>query len=247
MLAPDIIQDLVTIAFSLEPLADKEGCTTRSVDLPDKPLTSFIIAGIASGQYFRRQAEDLRVDPQTPIFKYYTQALESSKRYGERKIINFGLLEIMFPTVAARLVCDDASQVIPKMIEIMKQPSQEDVSNLINARMLAWATSRDQEKKSFSGAELQSVGSPWDLYGELSKFYPGIVSARQWAEQYDQELPIIRDTVERLRQQADILETVKSVYLDYRKQQPDLKIGIIADMCAAGLFLYLSFLPSYER
>jgi hypothetical protein len=87
----------------------------------------------------------------------------------------------------------------------------------------------------------------WYFYTKLRATYPVSSSNYQWAEQYYQELSIIRATVERLRQQDDILETLKSVYLDYKKQQPDLKMGIIADMCAAGLFLYLSFLPSYER
>ena len=36
-LSPELIQDLVTVAFCLEPLSEKEGCTSRSNDLPDKP------------------------------------------------------------------------------------------------------------------------------------------------------------------------------------------------------------------
>lgn len=241
-LTPDTIQDLVTIAFCLEPLADKPGCTTRFVDLPERPLADFIIAGINSGKYFRAVALEVLGKKSPGIFGHYVEALQGSNAYKSAKTVNFGLLEIMFPAVFARLQCDYEYAVVDKMIEVMKSERPEEVAQMIQARRVAWQTSSDAGKKNFTGDEFAHVLSPYEFYLMLRDHYPPGNSNHQWAEQYRQGLPIIRATITGLAQNQDApLEVLSQVFNRVAQGQPDLRKGIVADMCATGLFLHLSY------
>ncbi|MBL7147848.1 MAG: hypothetical protein ISS82_03420 [Nanoarchaeota archaeon] len=131
---PDKLQDLVTIAFCIEAISDKKGCTTRYTDLHGKPLENFIIAGINTGKYFRELASDILNNKNPNIFDYFVPALKACNLYKSQKTINFGLLEIMFPTVYARLISENSSEVIGNIINLMKKENTEDVQNLINAK-----------------------------------------------------------------------------------------------------------------
>ncbi len=243
-LTPDEIQDLVTIAFTLEPLAEKAGCTTRTIDQPGKPLTDFLIAGINSSRYFRYLAEDVAVDPNMPIFAHYVEALRESNRYKSAKSVNFGLLEIMFPVVYARLICEKQNQIVDTIFSIMKRPSKQDVMHMINGRKTSWKTAKNPVKKNYTGEEDQDATSPWDLYENMHRRYADRpeYSGYQWSQEYFDGLPTIRKTVTALQERPGaILDVLAKVYDEVRQEFPHQKVGMIADMCAAGLFLHLSF------
>lgn len=239
-LAPDDVQDLVVMAFCLEPLADKPGCTTRFVDLPGKPLTDFIVAGINVGKYFRMLAEDVARNAEADIFGYYLPALQSANRLKSPKTINFGLLEIMFPAVHARLQCSNRAEVIDALLEGMRRERPRDVDQMIMARREAWKTSITPAKQGFTGAEFTAANSPYDFYMRLREELPSTDSGHQWAEQYVQGLPVLRDTLDELTQQEP-LAALAVAYTKATTHNPELKPGIVADMGAAALFLHLSF------
>ena len=77
----EIVKDLVSIAFCLEAISDKEGCTTRYVDLEGKPLSSFLVSGIVSGKYFYKLANDIKRNKKAEIFKYFESDLKDSLQY----------------------------------------------------------------------------------------------------------------------------------------------------------------------
>jgi hypothetical protein len=232
---PDKVQDFVTMAFCLEAISDKEGCTTRFSDIPGKPLESFIRSGIKSGKFFRLLASEMKDKPD--IFGHLVETIIESRG---SKTINFGLLEIMFPAVYARILCNDREKVVDTILSIMKKDNQRDAMNLIEARKEAWKTSVNENKRDFSGQEFREARSPYRLYMMLMKRCPEGDSNCQWAEQYERGLPLLRAFFEDFKGKQ-LLEQVKASFDRIRLENPDLRLGIIADMCAAAIFLHLSF------
>ena len=239
-LTPDSIQDLVTIAFCLEPLSDKPGCTTRFVDLPNRPLTDFIVSGINAGKFFRFFAQDI-IDGKDPdIFFYHPTALLSSNQFKSSKIVNFGLLEIMFPAVYARMHCDIRDGVVDALLDSVKKHRPTEVRHLCDARKIAWKTSEKSEKTTFTGDEFLHTTSVHEFYEALYSHYPSDSSNHQWAEQYRLGLPIVREALECL-EKMPVLRALEVSYTSIHKAHPEWKVGIVADMCAAALFIHLSF------
>lgn len=235
------VQELVTKAFVLEAITDKPGCTTRYKDLPGKPLQDFIIAGINASKSFGLFAEAMNKDKTTPIFAYNVSALRSSNKHKSAKYINFGLLEIMFPVVAGRLNTDEPDRVVDKVIELVKATTNTDVKYLLSTRRVAWSTSETPHKVGFKPSKYKSLNSVWDFYMAFNKDFPPESSNFQWSEQYKQGLPILRCFFEKYLERGEILRTTKTIFIKQKAANPGVAVGIIADMCAAAIFLWLSF------
>ncbi len=234
---------LVQRALVLEPLADKLDCTTRYVDLPGRPLENFVLAGINVGPVFEQFATDRSQGREARLFHRFVGALAVSREHTTGKYINFGLLEIMFPAVAARLACDDPEQVVSVMIKLMQQAPASDVTELVKARELAWSTS-DKRKAKLADLtpQVRAAQSPYAFYEALVAGHPH-GSTSEWAANYQQGLPLLADQFHSLRAQTDAstLEKIAVAYNKVRGQNPDVRVGILADMSAAAIFLYLSF------
>lgn len=241
-LDPDEIQNLVTLAFALEPLAEKPGCTSRLVDLPGKPLSDFIITGINVGKFFRLHAQDTLANAEACIFTYFLAALKSANRYKSPKTLNFGLLEIMFPVVSARLHVASVDEVVDCTIQLMQRVSSADVRALIDARKEAWKSSQQEGKRAFDGKVFAHAVSPFAFYELLYAAYPKDSSNNQWAMQYMEGLPVLRQFLDGLLNTTDALASIARTYIHVVNDMPELKKGIIADMAAAALFIHYSFL-----
>ena len=239
--SPDDIQDLVAKAFVLEAITDKPRCTTRFTDLPGKPLQDFVVAGINSARYFRTFADEFRADSTTPLFRYHAEALLGSNAHKSSKYINFGLLEIMFPVVAARLVTDDPTQVIDEVIRLTKESGKADVEHMLKAREVAWSTSSKAHKQEFPAALYADAANVWDFYMRVNADSEPATSNFQWTEQYRLGLPVLRAFFEAYMQRNEILEATRDVFAEQREANPEIPVGILADMCAAAIFLWLSF------
>lgn len=242
---PDItaatIQSLIAKAFVLEALTDKPGCTTRYEDLPGKPLQDFVIAGINSSHSFAEFAAARLEDPSTPIFAYNLAALKASNVHKSPKFVNFGLLEILFPTVAARLLTSDQAKVIDLIPLLIQQTTNQDVRCLLATRQLAWGTSRTDYKLDFDATAYETLASVADFYAKLRQDYAIQTSNHQWVKQFDDGLPIMRRFLEGYTADGEIMHSTKSIFLEQKDANPDTAVGIIADMCAAAIFLWLSF------
>lgn len=235
---------LVQKALVLEPLADKPGCTTRYHDLPGRPLTSFVLAAINVGPVFERFSRDYTAKTETRLFHYFVEGLNQSNRHAAGKYVNFGLLEIMFPAVAARLTCDDPDAVIPTMIELMKRAPASDVTEMVRARELAWSTSEKRDAKLADlTPRVRNAANPYQFYERMVAGTPH-GSAAEWVANYQAGLPLLADQYNAMRQSDDgkLLATIKKAYETVRIKNADIRIGILADMSAAATFLYLSFI-----
>lgn len=241
-LTPEKIQDLVTISFCLEPLTEKEGCTTRTKDLPGKPLTDFMITGINIGKYFRFFTEDIINDPKTPVFAYCMEALENANHYKSPKIINFGLIQIMFLVVKARILENRPEYIIDKISQILREDSKLNVQYLLDGCKKAWKTSKHDTKRNFEVNEYKDLVSLYDLYSQLEQNYPKDDSRHQWSNEFMNKFKILSFMLSELENQTeDYLIILSNAFHTIKEENPGLKIGIIADFCAAALFLHLSY------
>ncbi|MEK9155374.1 MAG: hypothetical protein AAB839_01875 [Patescibacteria group bacterium] len=171
--SPHDIQRLVTIAFVLEALSEKEGCTTRTVDLPGKPLEDFLIAGINVGRHFQALAEDVvREGESVEIFRHFIPALTDANRNKSPKFVNFGLLESMFTTVAARMLTTSGSTAIERMTDLTVREKPRDVHHLLDARKRAWSTSTNEDKRNYDDSSSRGIRSISDFYRQLMREFP---------------------------------------------------------------------------
>lgn len=243
-MSPVLVQDLVTKAFVLEVLADKPGCTTRFVDLPDRPLEDFVIAGINSAPYFKKFAAD-RLSGSSELYEYFIPALKASNVHKSAKYINLGLLEIMFDVVAARLNCDKPTEVIRQINLELKRAARADARVLVDVREIGWKTSRNPRKQEILKLmKMADVDSPYGLKEWLIASTPPDSASFQWGTQAVNDWPILAELFERLRasKKERLLDKIADAYVPVAKANKEVKVGILADMTAAAIFLHLSFL-----
>lgn len=247
-LSPDQVASLVAKAFCLEALADKKDCTSRYVDLAGRPLEGFIMAGLNSAPYFAEFAKN-RQHGDRSVYSNFVAALRSSNTHKSEKYVNFGLLEMMFPVVAARLLDVPSSKVVSTINEVLSAAPAKDVAQMILARKVAWATSSSAFKFGFKFTpEVKRALSPADFYTRLKRSAPEDITIAQWVDQHEEGWPLLRELLEDLQSQSggELLPAIKAVFDPVRERHPDIKVGILADMCAAAIFLHLSYLPQHE-
>lgn len=237
------VTSLVAKAFCLEAIADKTDCTGRHVDLPDRPLEGFIVAGINSSLSFADFAKS-RYKGSKSVYSHYVDALKASNKHKSQKYVNFGLLEIMFPVVAARLLCKDPKKVVKTINSVLSSGTSEDVTEMLNARKTAWSTSKNPQKNAFEYQKpIADASSPADFYQRILEHGRTHTSSMQWVEQYEEDWPLLQQMFDGLQdsQEPAILDRITSVFNPIREKNEDVRIGILADMCAAAIFLHLSF------
>lgn len=233
------------MAFTLEALAEKEGCTTRFVDLPEKPLQDFLIAGINAGKHFRALAEDW-ANGKTAMFGRLVAALQTANAYKSAKTINFGLLEAMSMAVSARLNAADAASAVDRMTELVRTAGRDEVASLLAARQIAWQTSRKAHKRNFAVEQYDACTSLWDFHLSLVEDYPADTAHHQWGRHITAGFPLLRRMVDALSS-SDCAQLTSSVSLGdkaLRQEYPHIKPGILADFWAVAIFLRLSDLPA---
>ena len=240
-LTPSDIRTLVAKAFVLEAISDKPGCTTRYEDLPGKPLQDFIMAGINASDIFGEFAADYIKDPTISVFSYNVRALQRSNQHKSPKNINFGLLEIMFPTVAARLIDNNPNTVIDTIVDLIQKTSRHDVVEILKTRKIAWSTSTNGKKTNYPFVKYESCDSLWSFYGAVKDDFTPDVSHYQWSDDILAGLPTLRHFFTAFQKDGSLLKNTKVVFQSERKDRPHISIGILADMCAAAMFLWLSF------
>lgn len=240
-LTPQNIQNLITKAFVLEAITDKPGCTTRFQDLPGKPLQDFIIAGINTSESFKLSTEQYYQNSSASLFSWNLHALQNSNLHKSSKYINFGLLEILFPAVYARLETEDPNEVIDNIVRLIKETSNDDVQHILKTRQFAWSTSENDLKTEFDYKKYTSSASVWDFYGRMRQDFPSDHSNHQWADEFYHGLPMLRQFFDAYMSSDRILETTTQTFKQICAEHPKIRIGIVADMCAAAIFLWLSY------
>ena len=132
----------VCIASVLEPIPEKVGCTTRTIDLkPHTRLEHFIIAGINIGWDFYKLAERIRKNgyKQPKIIydiSYKAQNSSFNNRTGRK--INFGIIELFVLIITSQLVYDyNVVETIDRATDVLKNTTKLDVKWHYQFRRLA--------------------------------------------------------------------------------------------------------------
>jgi hypothetical protein len=148
----------------MEPLADKEGCTTRLIDSsPGTKLEYFLVGGVGVGLVFGEIVDRFKDSPgRVPIFyDLGLKAQQESSRYRGGGKVSSGQIQVLLPLVAAhaRWGDQDIPSVCSGAVELLGQTSRKDVEYLDKQLELAFAMSarRKNSGEIYDHAVLESA------------------------------------------------------------------------------------------
>lgn len=239
-LSPDRVQELVTNAFCFEVISNKEGCTNRCVDLPGKPLDHFIASAIVSGKYFRFLAEDIINEKNPGVFDYFLNAVIDSRNASSGNLVNFGLVQIMFPVIYSRILCNDSEKVIDKITKLVKRINKKDVEGLTKGTLEAWKNSSKEYRKNFQPPKVLSI---FDFYFDNlnNTNIKRDIGAIDWTQEFVEGFPILKYFYDYFKNsEGNLTDRIAESFNEIREKRP-IKVGVISDMCAAAIFLHLSY------
>lgn len=249
-LNPSRVRQIVEIVFVLEPLLDKADCTTRYKDLPGKPLNDFVIAGINVGSVFEEYAESVTEGSNEQMFSHYPKAMLVSNEYKSVKFINQGLSEFMFVFVRTRLSYSSMNKVLKNVEKSIKNTNKQDVLDNLKGFRVAIKTSTDDYKKKQAKDNYEyfkKANNIYDLFERvLERFPDDTKSGHQTAQQYLSGFPIVKRYIDEISEKKGLIKSIEGSFNKMHKENPKIKIGILADLAAVAMFLHLSFQkPSY--
>ena len=244
-LTPQRVRQLVEISFVLEPLLNKKDCTTRYLDIPGKPLHDFVISGINTGAVIEEYAHSVLVEGKSQMSSHFPKAVEVSNAYRNKKFVNVGLLEFMFVTLKTRFDSPSLEIALNNYIPTLKNTTKEDVLNNLKGFRVAIKTSKNREKVNAAKNNYEyfkTANNLYELYMLVSERFPDPNSSGyQVAEQYLNGFTIISKYVLEIDESTGLIKSIENTYDKLHKEQPNMKVGILADLAASAIFLYLSY------
>lgn len=244
MLTAQEIRTLVEICFCLEPLLNKKDCTTRYDDLDGKPLYDFIISGISPGVVFEKYWTSLESENKQ-IFSHFKRALKKSIFYRHKKVINVGLIEFMFVVLRARHENNSIDKALNSLANLIKRDNPQDVLDYVDAFNFARTFSNNEYKKELQETiekDSKNIKNIYDLMlYTKSKCSDSSKSAYQVSNEYLKTFPILNRYISEIEEEKGILQSIENSYNQMHKEDPNIKIGILADFAASAMFLYLSY------
>ncbi len=237
------IRTLSELALILEPVLDKEDCTTRYRDLDGKALTDFLIAATNVGPVIEEYAQSVIKEGNQQIFSHFPKAIEVSNKYKTKKYINTGLLHFLLLTIKVRLESNNLKEALDNYIPVMKRPSKKDIHAMIKGFELGWSTStkkQNWQQEKFRSA--LSANSYYERQEVINRHNPDPETSQyQTTKEAIDGFPTIRRYCSEVNEKIGVIKSFENSYSRMHKENPDMKIGILADLSASALFLYLSF------
>lgn len=237
------LQRQVEIAFLLEATIPKEECTSRFRDIgPKQKFEYFLISAINSGKYFFELGERINETQGQPnvFYDLAYRALIDSQKSREGKIVNYGLLEAMFPVVVSKCLSNgDILDVLMSVPDVLKNTSKEDVKRLAEMRRTIYLASDKKFKRDFP---FHTFGdNVFDHYEhhktvahETSKLFVGELT---------QGMPLTRTIYQSLIKNKGNLAEKLNEGFNKTKSLSKLPYGALADFSAVALFLLISENP----
>ncbi|MEK6874377.1 MAG: hypothetical protein AABX52_01355 [Nanoarchaeota archaeon] len=239
-ITPREIRRHVQLACVLEPVAEKEGCTTRSTNLSKyQKLEYFLTAGVNIGDAFEDLAHRIYNNGfpcQTYDLCYRAQADSKKNRRGGR--INQGIIEFLFPLVISHVSYQLSSphDIIQAVPAILNKTMPEDTLWLQKMQNLAFemsgyshrtfAPQEDTNILSYYKRRLKDSIKPSDTYHNHE-----IVT----------NYPTLRFMIEQLSccSTDSLSQSMQYVYNEVHRKKPEMPLGIIADLTACLIYLKL--------
>ena len=280
---PHEIERRAVLALVLEPIVEKEGCTTRSRDI-DASLRLIDLqgAGVNVGKYFYELAERVNPDRSSrgaldPAFAnairhssprqtaersasngvkrekrqphifydlVYKALEDSTKNLKNKKFVNLGLIELLFPVVLSQLVYGGTgTQVLKNVKKILIESSPEDARYKEKMLSRAWSSSKKSAKRNYP----EQIGGKnlWEHYEknlETAKEHD-LKTSVLWCEQILKSFPVAQKMhgVAKKKLRKGLIGALEEAYK--RGFTQISKPGIIADYTAVVAYLLLSENP----
>lgn len=246
-LSPGQLQRFVELSLVLEPVADKEGCTTRHVDIPGKPLGDFLIAAVNVGEIFREYASSL-LEGNQEVYSHLLRALAVSNDFKRKKYINHGLLVFLFIAVKSRHMSSSLDEAVKNMFRVIKESGSQDVRNY----MKSWEVNLETSTQSYKAKETNDNRETFDSATSLFELF--VAGTRvfkdphttlyQFCKEHVSGYPTVMRYCNGLRKSESTFISVQDTYAAVRADYPERSPGLLSDLAAAALFLYLSFQDS---
>jgi len=243
-ISPQQVRQTAEIALVLEPILDKADCTTRYQDLEGKPLTDFLIAAINVGSVIEDFADSVINKNNKRMLSHFAAALRASNDYKNKKYINTGLLHFLFITIYVRLNSVSLEEALKNYIPIMQAGTKQDIADLEAGFEVGWSTSKS--KQDWYKTVIKIGGEANNYYerqqmlnAQLTKDSPP--SSYPVTKEAMDGFPIVSKYIHGIDEEKGIITSFEETYNDLHKKDPELKVGILADLAASALFLYLSY------
>lgn len=255
---------LVVLAASLEPIADKAGCTTRFTDISRHlKLEYFVTGAINIGDAFERLAK--RVDLARQVKEWassrsgmlpnlYELAILAQKeslknRSGGR--INQGIIELLLPIVAAQHYFDPAGdllnteQTINSVRSILVSTDRSDVEALVNMKKFAHHLCRYNERQvpTFPDATNVYEYYEWDL--ATSTTPTGLAHNGEFVNGFP-TVKLLYDSIMNSSKRSFIRKVEEAFRHGVKFHHKDVGRGFLADCIATAVYLCLSQHPKIQ-
>lgn len=244
---PHEITRQITLALVLEPLAEKDGCTTRNLDLDETiRLQHLQAAGINVSRYFyelaKRVKENNGKQPELYFDLAFDAVRDSQKNLqNSGKYINQGLITMFFHVVMASLLTEgDGIDVCKKVPEVLKNSSKKDADYRNQFRLLVVATSRRPNKRNFPYIEATSL---FDYYqktishSQELQYTSGVI----WSGELISGLPMIQEMYAEARTYLNegLIVAMEKCYETGAKLLSINSPGFVADYVGVVAYLLL--------
>jgi triphosphoribosyl-dephospho-CoA synthetase len=243
LIDPHELQRQVELAFFLEATIPKEQCTSRYKDIgPKQRYEDFVISAINGGRYFFALAERMNKDQGQPrtFYDLAYKALIDSQRQRSGKIVNYGLLEVMFPVAVARYICDeDVHALLGSVPQVLQATSEEDVRYVAAMRKTIFSRSDKQFKRDFPFHEEGS--NVFEHYRHHQAV--AYEASRLFVGELIDGMPLTKIIYDQLTQPGKCLTDRVNEGFNKARSLSKLPYGALADFTAAALFLHIASRP----
>jgi len=242
ILSPREVRRYVQLAGVLEPISEKEGCTTRTKDLNQfQKLEYFLTGAINIGDAFEDLAYRI-LHKGFPITTYDLafKAQTDSKKNRRGGRVNQGVIEFLFPLIISQLVNKEKTpeEIITRVPLILEQTTSQDTVWLQKMQNFAFEMSGYYERNfpinkertilEYYKKRLNNSIKPSDIFHneEIVNTYPTLRYMLKTFNEQDSEYPLS--------------ESMKTTYDKAKEKYPEIPKGILADLNACLIYLISS-------
>ncbi|MDH4164240.1 MAG: triphosphoribosyl-dephospho-CoA synthase [Nitrospirota bacterium] len=240
------VQRQVVTAFAIEVTMPKPACTSRFRDVgPKQRFEYFLLSAINSGRWFHDLAERIGILGRQPplIYDLAYKALMTSQQGRTGKIVNYGLLEAMFPVVAARCLYPGTGyDILRRIQDVLQQTSREDVRYLAQMRKEIYSRSDKEFKRKFRiTVDGENVLEHYQMHAKRCH-----ESSRLFVNELANGLPLTTLMYEHLRLPGLPLKERICKGFSRMRRASKMPAGALADFTAAAIYLAISDDPEGE-
>jgi len=250
----------VIISSILEPILEKQSCTSLFRQTSKSRIEHFLIAGVNIGFVFNDAIRHYQKEGVSGIYEYYYIAQKSSFLNRDGGRANQGIIEFLLPVAVSFIDCKkrEATKILSHVAQILKKTNIKDVEWLLKGKNYAFKHSDSNKDKviPFVGKNvfdhylkctdekmLSNKGLPtyWSYF--FREFADNFIITRFFYKKAKDYL---------IEKRINFRDGIVNAFNDTNKKFGKLVIGthshhgILADITALVIFLILIEYPDYR-